>query len=206
MHRSLNYLAEIHGGNFEIYNCFEGIEAKTINITGGTIVIVSTDDGINAVDSELGENDTTRSSKVTFSGGTTTVIAKGDGIDSNGSIDITGGNVYVESTDFRFQTALDHDKPMNITGGTLIAVSKTIGEDDTGPKVSTIPMVINYDKGEGRITIDSIEYMPQYGEYDAIMIASTKLTPGDTKLRYGNKSLDVTLTNGVTVYGVPNKK
>ena len=67
-------------------------------------------------------------------------------------------------------------------------------------------MVINYDKGEGRITIDSIEYMPQYGEYDAIMIASTKLTPGDTKLRYGNKSLDVTLTNGVTVYGVPNKK
>lgn len=200
-----DYNVEVTNGTVNINNCFEGIESHNITIKGGTITIFSTDDGINAVHPELKENDKT--GKVLFTGGTTKVLAGGDGIDSNGSIEVKGGTITLESQDRRFQTALDHDTTLKVNGGTLIAISKTIGEDDTGPKESTVPMVVAHIRGgSGYILLGDISYLPYIYDYQVIIIASDELTPGDYQLIYGGNSINLELINGVLTYGTPQIK
>jgi hypothetical protein len=80
----------IGGGIINVLESFEGVEASSITINGGDTTVHATDDGINAA---------TDSASVTpsieISNGTLTIYANSDGIDSNGTLEITGGNVLV---------------------------------------------------------------------------------------------------------------
>ncbi|MDN3311561.1 carbohydrate-binding domain-containing protein [Microbacterium oryzae] len=114
----------------------EGIEGGTVAIGGGTIDITSTDDGING---SAGTSSDTASGEemqggmggggmqdsgeyVLIAGGTVTVDAEGDGLDSNGSMDITGGTTVVYGPTGQGNGALDTNGSLTITGGTVLAL------------------------------------------------------------------------------------
>ena len=69
------------------------------------------------------ENDTEAYIKIT--GGTLEVDAEGDGLDSNGSIFLSGGTVYVNGPVSDGDGALDYNGGADITGGTIIAVGSS---------------------------------------------------------------------------------
>ncbi len=100
-----NTKLEISGGEIVIAKSYEGIEAQDLTVTGGYIDVTSSDDGFNAAGGSDGDTDGDRmwqdrfntSQNVNFeiSGGEIYVNAQGDGIDSNGSLTISGGAVFV---------------------------------------------------------------------------------------------------------------
>lgn len=59
-----------------------------------------------------------------INGGTLTVNAGGDGLDSNGSINMTGGTVIVNGPTNSGNGALDYDGTFEISGGYLVAAGR----------------------------------------------------------------------------------
>lgn len=120
----------ITGGTISITKSYEGIESQNITINGGAIDLVTSDDGINiaggndssSISGRPGQNTFASSSSsgiLTINGGDITVNASGDGLDSNGSIEMNGGNVVVYGPTNNGNGALDYDQTFNITGGNL---------------------------------------------------------------------------------------
>ena len=122
----------ISGGTVNITQSYEGIEGKSIDIAGGEIHLVSSDDGLNAA----GGNDqsgiggfapmdnfaASADSYLHISGGTLYVNAEGDGLDSNGSLLVSGGTTYVEGPTMSGNGSLDYNGTGTITGGILLAL------------------------------------------------------------------------------------
>ena len=86
-----------------ISKSYEGLEAQKLYVKGGTIVLNSTDDGLNAsggTDSSGttggrdgmfgGEKQSSGNGVMEISGGNLTIYASGDGLDSNGNTDDFG--------------------------------------------------------------------------------------------------------------------
>ena len=112
----------IESGNITIPDCYEGLEAINVTIAGGTIDIRPTDDGINA-------NGSGTDSAIQITGGDITIVntsgTDADGLDSNGSIYIDGGRVFISVWDGGGNYALDYGSENGgrcvISGGTVIA-------------------------------------------------------------------------------------
>ncbi|MDE7268223.1 MAG: carbohydrate-binding domain-containing protein, partial [Lachnospiraceae bacterium] len=110
-----------------------------INISGGTIDITSSDDGLNATDKRTftqtaqsenmggfhGMSDTQENANVNITGGTVTINAEGDGIDSNGYITVSGGEVFVMGSSGGGDGALDYGISAQINGGTVVAAGQS---------------------------------------------------------------------------------
>lgn len=122
----------VTGGSIDIQKSYEGLEALNIEISGGEIRVISSDDGFNAAggsDSSerfgMFSRDSFSSSEgasLTISGGTIRINAEGDGLDSNGSLLISGGATYVSGPTNSGNGALDYGSSGSVTGGTVIAV------------------------------------------------------------------------------------
>lgn len=112
----------MESGSLSIPSCYEGLEAMDITIVGGTVDIRATDDGINA-------NGRGQGSAIRITGGDITIInpsgRDADGLDSNGSIYIEGGRVFISVTDNGMNCALDYGSENGgecvVSGGTVIA-------------------------------------------------------------------------------------
>lgn len=112
----------VESGSIYISSCYEGLEAIDITIAGGTIDIIPTDDGINANGSGIG-------SVIRITGGDITITnpsgRDADGLDSNGSIYIEGGRIFISVSDSGGNYALDYGSENGgecvISGGTVIA-------------------------------------------------------------------------------------
>ena len=122
----------VDGGEINILASYEGLEGTAVNITGGKIELVSSDDGVNAGGGADGSGfmgcgggnnfgSTDSNSLVNITDGYLVVHAGGDGLDSNGSMTMTGGTVIVTSTG-RGDGALDYDRSFTLSGGTLLAI------------------------------------------------------------------------------------
>lgn len=123
----------ISGGQMNVLKSYEGLEGSNVDISGGSIVLVSSDDGVNAAGGVDGSGfggrgmgnmfDPAGSSySLTISDGFLSVTAGGDGLDSNGSITMTGGTVLVGSSG-NGDGALDYDAGFSLEGGVLLAAS-----------------------------------------------------------------------------------
>ena len=121
----------IIGGIITITKSYEGIEGYSISVSGGTIDLTSIDDGFNvsggsdssSVNGRPGQNTFTAGSSdmlLAFSGGTVTVNAGGDGLDSNGSLNISGGFITVSGPEDNGNGTLDFNGTGTISGGTLL--------------------------------------------------------------------------------------
>ncbi len=111
----------MESGSVTIPSCYEGIEAIDVIVNGGNIDITPTDDGINA--NGYG------TSAITIAGGDIRIVnptgRDADGLDSNGSIYITGGNLFISVNGSGSNCALDCGTESGgvceISGGTVIA-------------------------------------------------------------------------------------
>lgn len=140
----------VNDGTVNINNSSEGIEGQYIIINSGDISIVSTDDGMNATDSSVSEQNASDTKSdiikadistqgemmdskscdcsITINGGNITVNAAGDGIDSNGDIYVNGGIIYVNGPTNNGNGALDcgdNNNRIVVTGGTLLAIGSS---------------------------------------------------------------------------------
>ena len=130
-------LVRINGGSITILNSYEGLEGAYVEINDGTLNITATDDGINAA-----SDDSSITEHIIVNGGSVTVSVQGDGIDSNGSILFAGGTVIVHGPTSGGDGALDADKGIVVTGGTLYAAS-SLGMVET-PSTNSTQNVVSY--------------------------------------------------------------
>lgn len=90
---------------------------------------MASDDGINISDSSSStstegmthRNGTASGRELVINGGIVTVDADGDGFDSNGAIEMNGGEVFVYGPTNDGNAALDYDETFTMNGGTLLA-------------------------------------------------------------------------------------
>jgi hypothetical protein len=129
----------VSGGVVNVKKSYEGIEAQDVEICGGEMVLICTDDGINAAggkdesgfggmggDAFGGRGPggpggmSAGNGSVRISGGSLYINASGDGIDANGTLTITGGLTTVCGPTRGDTAVLDYDKTGVISGGTFI--------------------------------------------------------------------------------------
>lgn len=149
----------VNGGTIDVTESYEALEGSTVTISGGTLSLVASDDGINAtgVAADEGadggahwmgggaggafEDDDT--AWVLISGGTATIDAGGDGIDSNGDLTITGGETYVSGPTSGADGALDYAGEGTITGGVLVAVGSSQMAQNLGEGSTQVSMIVS---------------------------------------------------------------
>ena len=115
------------GPTIKVTNATEGLEGASVRLLSGTSDIVTSDDGVNAANSDLASYGWQYGVEV--AGGTWKVVSGGDGIDSNGNLTVSGGTTEVYCTG-NGNGALDIGEGMegeirgtfSVTGGTLFAV------------------------------------------------------------------------------------
>lgn len=112
------------GPSISITSCYEGLEGTVVNIFSGDIDLQSTDDCINAADSDQPNGDF----QINITGGKITASASdGDGFDSNGDLTISGGSVAVWTANAADNEPLDADCTVTISGGTVLAAGESSG-------------------------------------------------------------------------------
>lgn len=140
----------ISSGTINITESYEGLEALHLEISGGDISLVASDDGLNAaggVDSSgmtggrdgmfggggfggrgnMGGGMSSSGGTIVISGGTLYVNASGDGLDANGTIEISGGYTTVVGPTQGDTATLDYDTTATITGGTFVGTGASSG-------------------------------------------------------------------------------
>lgn len=193
----------IESGNITIPKCYEGMEAVSITIAGGTINITPTDDGINA-SGRIGNP------VIRMTGGDVTIInpagRDADGLDSNGSIYIEGGRVFISVSDSGGNYALDcgteNGGECIVSGGTVIACGGSgMAEGfDSGSaqgflmrgSTGTAGTVIKLEDNAGKIIIS--EEIPC--SFSSVILSAPGLKVGDTcTLTVGDMQEKITIDN-----------
>ena len=96
------------GPTIRVTESTEGLEGTVVNIYGGDISIVSSDDAINAANADNayeGELDYS----FNMMGGKVVINSKGDGIDSNGNVNLIGGSATINSASGGGEAGIDYD-------------------------------------------------------------------------------------------------
>lgn len=186
----------ISDGDIVILKSYEGIEASTLTITGGSIDITASDDGLNAAGGADGSATADRWGRgmfsnmvgeIVISGGYVHISAMGDGIDSNNTIRVSGGVTLVSGSPSGGNAAFDYDGDATVTGGVLIATggsgmaqSFTAAENqgcmlfglNGGPAGRSLAIA----DAEGRIVA---AYTPE-NSYSAVVVTAPGLQVGST--------------------------
>lgn len=144
----------VSAGTINITESYEGLEALHIAVSGGDIKLVASDDGFNAAggndSSGMGGRDqmgggpggrpgmsSSSNGTIKISGGNIYMNASGDGIDANGSLEISGGYTVVCGPTQGDTATLDYDTSAVITGGTFIGtgasgMAQTFSDNEQG--------------------------------------------------------------------------
>lgn len=168
----------INGGYTVITNSYEGFEGFTININGGTNEINSSDDGINAA----GGDERANEEQLNITGGVTYITANGDVIDSNGSINMTGGVVFAQGPSRGGNGLLDFDGTFTFSGGLLFGY----GTSDMAQKPTASGNVKVSTPSVGRL---SVGYYLNVVDSSSNIVASMKITMSNLSycvLSYGS--------------------
>lgn len=137
----------ICSGTLTVKKSYEALEGSRIFITGGENDLTASDDGLNAAggNDQSSENNPNNNQsggrrpqggfgndmfdngvgEIYISGGFTHVNASGDGIDSNGSIEISGGVTLVSGPTNNGNGSFDYGKSATVSGGVLIATGSS---------------------------------------------------------------------------------
>lgn len=144
-----------------------------------------------------------------ITGGKLYVNSVGDGLDSNGSITMSGGEVYVSGPTNGGNGVLDYDQSFTISGGTLVA-TEAQGAMQQTPSASGDACVVRFSSlgtqaaGTTISLKDSdgneiVSYAPEKS-FGSVVISSTELNVGSTYTLYlnGQQASTVTLSSNVT--------
>lgn len=195
---------------------YEGIEATNIVISGGDISVTASDDGINAAGGNDGSSmDNGRFGRggfssstgtIAISGGNIYINASGDGIDSNGTLDITGGDIVVSGPTRGDTSVLDYDTVGKISGGTFIGTgSSSMAQNFNSAEQGVIAVntnncsegtVITLTDSSGNVILTRTADQ----SFNYVIFSSPDITANGTyTLTVGNDSTEIVM-NG-TIYG-----
>lgn len=210
--------ASISGGGIDIIKSYEGIEGLSIDITGGEIFVLATDDGMNAA----GGNDSsgfegpgfggdqfasTEGAYINIAGGVLRVNASGDGIDSNGDITVSGGETYVSGPTNDGNGTLDYSGTAQITGGIFAAAGSSGMAQNFDSSSTQGVIMINTDPQEQNTNIVLLDSngtellnWTAEKEYSSIIISSSEIKEGETyTIKAGTTEQSITMDS--LVYG-----
>ena len=210
----------INSGTIKMEKVGEGLEAVTIDINGGSIDIVASDDGINArgllddsatdEEKEAYGEENQADTYFRITGGTVTVTAAGDGIDSNGQVYIEGGSLTVSGPASGPDVALDYNGTATITGGTFVAtgVQEMFESFDSSSTQNFINVFYSTAVSGGtevKVTDKSgnvvLSYTPE-NDFTAVILSSEKLVTGETyTVTAGSNSEEITISAGENTIG-----
>ena len=173
----------------------EGIATEAMNMTfnGGTYIVTSNDDGLNA-----GGDGAT----ITINDGTFYINSSGDGIDSNKDAIINGGTIFVIGSDIGGNAGIDTDKGYTINGGTVVALGSDMLET---PKESSTQKVMAFTLNSSISKNTPITLMKDDEEiisfaapksFKTIIISTKNLENGEYELYTGGTNSG-TLVNGI---------
>ena len=210
--------ASISGGGIDIIKSYEGIEGLSIDITGGEIFVLATDDGMNAA----GGNDSsgfegpgfggdqfasTEGAYINIAGGVLRVNASGDGIDSNGDITVSGGETYVSGPTNDGNGTLDYSGTAQITGGIFAAAGSSGMAQNFDSSSTQGVIMINTDPQEQNTNIVLLDSngtellnWTAEKEYSSIIMSSSEIKEGETyTIKAGTTEQSITMDS--MVYG-----
>ena len=212
----------VNGGNIEISTCYEGIEGESVVISGGYIRVKASDDGLNAAGGKdasgfggmfgnRGGNGFGGSGgSILISGGQLYINADGDGIDSNGTLTVSGGEVYVSGPISGDNGALDYDGEGQITGGIVVAVGSAGMAMNFGDTSTQGSILTNNVKGEAGTEIvlkdvvgaTLVSYTAEKA-FGSVVISCPGLTVGSTyTLSVGDSDTEIVMDS--LIYGSGN--
>lgn len=205
----------INDGSIDITKSYEGIEAQSIDINGGNIKLVASDDGFNAaggndssaLGGRMGQGSfaTDENAYINIAGGSIFIDASGDGVDSNGSLRVTGGETYVAGPENSGNGALDYNGTAEITGGVFVAVgaSGMAQNFSSATQGSILVSTQSMLTGDVSISDNSGNEILSYTfdkQYNCVVISSPELKEGETyTVTMGSDTQEVTLDS--LVYG-----
>lgn len=193
-----------------IKQSYEGLEAQTINIEGGEIDITASDDGINAAGGEGGGSRPGMGGDyhLNISGGVISISAGADGLDSNGDIDMSGGEVYVEAAESGPEAAIDYDGSFTMTGGVLVGSGMSQMAQAPGSQSAQASLQVYYSSQQSagtEITLtdasgkELLSVTPDKS-FSNLVISLPTLQQGETyTLQTGSQSVSIVLSGVTTV-------
>ena len=204
----------VTAGKIDISESYEGLEALRIDVQGGDIKLKASDDGLNAaggtdqsgteggrdgmfgggmgggrpggMGGHGGGMSANSNGSIKISGGTLYINSSGDGLDANGTLEISGGHTTVVGPTQGDTATLDYDKSGIITGGTFIGtgaqgmaqsfsdseqgvVAISVGNQSAGTKI------LLKDKSGNTI----IEHSPELN-FAVVILSSPDIKKGET--------------------------
>lgn len=187
----------INAGNINVTESYEGLEGLHVNVAGGNIALVASDDGLNAAggtdssgvggrDGRFGHGMSSSNGSITISGGNLYVNASGDGIDANGTLTISGGFTVVCGPTQGDTATLDYDTSAIITGGTFIGTGASgMAQTFSDSKQGVIAVNVGSQSAGTPITLtDSggktvISHTPELS-FAVVILSSPDILSGET--------------------------
>lgn len=194
-------------GTIDISESYEGLEALDIVVSGGDIKLVASDDGLNAAGGtdESGYGGTrgndqfggrggmggpggssASNGSIKITGGNLYVNASGDGIDANGSLEISGGYTIVVGPTQGDTATLDYDTSATISGGTFIGtgasgMAQTFSDSEQGVFAVSVGNQVADTKIELKDSKGNviISYEPELS-YAVVILSSPDIQKGET--------------------------
>ena len=204
----------ITAGTINISKSYEGLEALHVDVQGGDIKLVASDDGLNAAGGTDGSGMTggrdgmfgggrpgmgggghggmgggmssSSNGSITISGGNLYVKASGDGIDANGTLVISGGYTVVVGPTQGDTATLDYDKSATITGGTFIGTGASgMAQSFSDSEQGVFAVRVGNQSAGTNITLKDkngntiVSYAPELS-FAVVIISSPDMISGET--------------------------
>lgn len=208
----------VSAGSIDITRSYEGLESMIIEISGGDISIVSSDDGLNVAGGNddsgrggTGGGDTFAASSDVYaaiSGGTLVIDAGGDGLDSNGSLLVTGGTIVVNGPTEQMNGALDVNGTFTVTDAVLLAAgSAGMAEAPDDGEQATLALQFQSTISAGTViqiaTEDGevVAVFESSKDFQSLVYTSPDLAAGTTYVVSAGGTVDGTTLGGLLVDG-----
>lgn len=195
----------ITSGTIHITESYEGLEALHILVQGGDIKLKASDDGLNAAGGTDSSGTTggrdgmfggggrgpggmggSSNGSIVISGGNLYVNASGDGLDANGTLEISGGYTVVVGPTQGDTATLDYDTSGVITGGTFIGtgasgMAQTFSDSEQGVIALQVG---NQSAGTTIVLTDKdgntvVEYAPELS-FAVVILSTPEMVSGQT--------------------------
>lgn len=204
----------INEGEIHITESEEGIAGLTVDILGGVVDVVSSDDGINSAATVETEQEKAADQEGVYTriaGGEVRINAMADGIDSNGDFYMEGGTLYLSGPSGDGDGILDYNGSGIITGGTLFGAGSSgmiPTFDETASTQNFLVVYFTETQKAGTTIVLKDDSQNELGrlvtekEYSAAIISTPDIRSGITySVSVGDETVDLQVEGRMTVYG-----
>lgn len=205
----------VTAGKIDISESYEGLEALHIDVQGGDIKLKASDDGLNAAggtdqsgteggrDGMFGGGpggmgggrpgggghgggmSANSNGSIKISGGVLYINSSGDGLDANGTLEISGGHTTVVGPTQGDTATLDYDKSGIITGGTFIGTgAQGMAQSFSDSEQGVIAISVGNQSAGTKILLKDksgntiIEHTPELN-FAVVILSSSDIKKGD---------------------------